>query len=243
MPAEPWQRVKGIFQEALQRPPDVRDAFLGAACGDDARLRSEVDSLLAAHLEAGGFLSQPATRPRRFRARGPAYRALPGRRPSRPRRHGRRVPGGARRRRLPEGRRPQAGARRHGVRVRRATVPAGAPDPGPPPASPHRHHPRRRRDRGRAALSRHGVRARVGRSRRTATSEGLGTRERLFMFTHGLRGGPVRAPEPRGPSRPQARQHPGHAATARRSCSTSASPSCWRPESIPTRRPRPRCSR
>jgi non-specific serine/threonine protein kinase/serine/threonine-protein kinase len=63
LPAEPWQRVKGIFQEALQRSPEARATFLGEACGGDAALRSEVESLLAAHHEAGGFLSQPLTAP------------------------------------------------------------------------------------------------------------------------------------------------------------------------------------
>jgi non-specific serine/threonine protein kinase/serine/threonine-protein kinase len=63
MPAEPWQRVKGLFQEALQRSPEERDAFLADACGGDLALLSEVESLLAAHHEAGGFLSQPATSP------------------------------------------------------------------------------------------------------------------------------------------------------------------------------------
>src|SRR5262245_12711451 len=63
MPAEPWLRVKDIFQEALERPPEARDAFLRAQCGGDATLQSEVESLLAAHAEAAGFLSQPAAAP------------------------------------------------------------------------------------------------------------------------------------------------------------------------------------
>ena len=58
--AERWQRVKGIFEEALERPPEARDEFLSTACGDNADLQGEVRSLLAAHDDAEGFLSRPA---------------------------------------------------------------------------------------------------------------------------------------------------------------------------------------
>ncbi len=43
------QRAKDIFLEALDRPPDQREAFLREACGDDAGLRREVESLLDFH--------------------------------------------------------------------------------------------------------------------------------------------------------------------------------------------------
>ena len=59
--ASGWQRVKDVFQEALARPADARPAYLDTACATDAHLRHEVESLLAAHLEAGGFLSRPAS--------------------------------------------------------------------------------------------------------------------------------------------------------------------------------------
>jgi non-specific serine/threonine protein kinase/serine/threonine-protein kinase len=55
-----WQRVKSIFQEALDRTPETREAFLAVACGDDVDLRRDVQSLLAAESEAGRFLSRPA---------------------------------------------------------------------------------------------------------------------------------------------------------------------------------------
>ena len=38
---------------------------------------------------------------------------------------------------------------------------------------------------------------------------GLSTRQRLVVVSHRLRSGSLRAPAPRGPSRSQARQHPG----------------------------------
>jgi non-specific serine/threonine protein kinase/serine/threonine-protein kinase len=55
-----WQRVKDVFQAALDRPAAERPAFLAETCGDDHEVRREVESLLAARRDAGGFLSAPA---------------------------------------------------------------------------------------------------------------------------------------------------------------------------------------
>jgi hypothetical protein len=51
-----WQRVTDLFNAALERQPAERAAFLDAACASDADLRAEVESLLAAHDAADGFL-------------------------------------------------------------------------------------------------------------------------------------------------------------------------------------------
>jgi tetratricopeptide (TPR) repeat protein/tRNA A-37 threonylcarbamoyl transferase component Bud32 len=48
-----------VFQAALTRAPESRNAFLEEACGADVELRREIDSLLAANQDAGGFLSTP----------------------------------------------------------------------------------------------------------------------------------------------------------------------------------------
>jgi serine/threonine protein kinase len=49
--------MMSIFAGALDRPAGAdRDAYLAAACGADAGLRSRIDALLRAHDEAGGFL-------------------------------------------------------------------------------------------------------------------------------------------------------------------------------------------
>jgi hypothetical protein len=45
---EQWQRVKTVFQAAVERPPAERPAFLAAAAADDEAVRREVESLLAA---------------------------------------------------------------------------------------------------------------------------------------------------------------------------------------------------
>jgi len=55
-----WDRVKQVFQAALERRPQTRPAFLDGACGDDRPLRAEVESLLRAHEEAGSFAERPA---------------------------------------------------------------------------------------------------------------------------------------------------------------------------------------
>ncbi|MEM8960756.1 MAG: serine/threonine-protein kinase [Acidobacteriota bacterium] len=45
-PEEHWRKVKTILADALERPTSERESFLDTACGDDADLRSEIESLL-----------------------------------------------------------------------------------------------------------------------------------------------------------------------------------------------------
>jgi hypothetical protein len=50
-----------IFLAALERESEAeRDAFVVAACGQDAELRGRVEQLLIAHRDAGSFLEHPA---------------------------------------------------------------------------------------------------------------------------------------------------------------------------------------
>src|SRR5262249_2444550 len=53
MTPERWHQVKQIFQSAIERPPDERAAFLARACSGDPKLRSEVESLISSHDQAG----------------------------------------------------------------------------------------------------------------------------------------------------------------------------------------------
>jgi serine/threonine protein kinase len=55
-----WPRVKEIFHSALECLPDQRTAFVRDACGEDVALRDDVESLLAAHAEAGSFAERGA---------------------------------------------------------------------------------------------------------------------------------------------------------------------------------------
>jgi serine/threonine-protein kinase len=50
--------VKALFQAAVERPIEERDAFLAAAAGDDAALRREVESLLTSDTSDVSFLDQ-----------------------------------------------------------------------------------------------------------------------------------------------------------------------------------------
>jgi TolB-like protein/Tfp pilus assembly protein PilF len=51
-----WQRVKEEFHAALEREPEERNASLDRVCAGDEALRGEIERLLAAHLDAGGFI-------------------------------------------------------------------------------------------------------------------------------------------------------------------------------------------
>ena len=54
-----WSRIKEIVGAALEREQKDRNTFLDQACSQNASLRVEVESLLAAHAEAGDlFLSE-----------------------------------------------------------------------------------------------------------------------------------------------------------------------------------------
>ena len=83
MAADRWEHAFALFDAALGRPEVERDSFLARECGADHALRDDVQSLLAAHGEAEGFLSN---RPHRTgettgEQSGPSTRTLtPGRR-------------------------------------------------------------------------------------------------------------------------------------------------------------------
>jgi len=51
--------IKEIFAEAIELPPQQREAFLLQRCAQDVQLRSAVEELVAAHDRAGGFLAEP----------------------------------------------------------------------------------------------------------------------------------------------------------------------------------------
>ncbi|MFN2382924.1 MAG: protein kinase, partial [Gemmatimonadota bacterium] len=57
---EQWTHIKQVFQQALPLAAAEREELLRTACAGDARLREEVESLLASHDEAGPFLEESA---------------------------------------------------------------------------------------------------------------------------------------------------------------------------------------
>ena len=62
MTSDNWEDVFAVFDAALSTSGVERDAFLARECGDNARLREKVESLLVAHRDASGFLSSGQVR-------------------------------------------------------------------------------------------------------------------------------------------------------------------------------------
>jgi serine/threonine protein kinase len=56
--SDDWDRVKELFQAALELEPPQRAAFLAENCHDD-QIQKEVEKLLSDYQEAGSFLNEP----------------------------------------------------------------------------------------------------------------------------------------------------------------------------------------
>jgi hypothetical protein len=66
MSPEIHQRVRLLFDDALERPEAERDQFLQTACGGDSEVFRQVMQLLAAHAQAGHFLEGERALPQRI---------------------------------------------------------------------------------------------------------------------------------------------------------------------------------
>ena len=55
-----WKKVRGIFEEAVEKPPESRGAFVSTATAGDPELAAAVSLLLSAEEKAGTFLETPA---------------------------------------------------------------------------------------------------------------------------------------------------------------------------------------
>jgi serine/threonine protein kinase len=60
MTPESHQRMRELFDEAIERPPEQRSAFLQTKCSADPELLQALQRLLSAHGESTRFLSRPA---------------------------------------------------------------------------------------------------------------------------------------------------------------------------------------
>jgi predicted Ser/Thr protein kinase len=60
MTRERWERLKDVFQGALDQPVSERHRWLARACAGDAALLQEAEALLASHDTADQFLEEPA---------------------------------------------------------------------------------------------------------------------------------------------------------------------------------------
>src|SRR5262245_41290984 len=58
--AAEWELLRALFERVLERGPAERAAFLDEHTKDDPQLRRDIESLLAVHERAEGFLSSPA---------------------------------------------------------------------------------------------------------------------------------------------------------------------------------------
>src|SRR5215813_438468 len=58
-----WDRVRGLFHEALELEPAAWDSFLSKVAEDDPVLAREVRSLLSAHEQSRDFLATPPVPP------------------------------------------------------------------------------------------------------------------------------------------------------------------------------------
>ena len=55
-----WQKVRELFDAAMERPAAERAEWLAQACGDDEALRAKVEQLLQSNDDAGEFMETPA---------------------------------------------------------------------------------------------------------------------------------------------------------------------------------------
>ena len=55
-----WERLKNVFQDALDQPAHARRGFVAERCADDVTVLREAEALLATHETAGTFLDEPA---------------------------------------------------------------------------------------------------------------------------------------------------------------------------------------
>ena len=55
-----WERLKTLFQAALDQPPPARRDWLRQQCADDLSILREAEALLESHETAGSFLEEPA---------------------------------------------------------------------------------------------------------------------------------------------------------------------------------------
>jgi len=60
MDRELWKQVDALLEQALEQPPEAREAFVAAAAPDNAVLRDEVLSLLKAQSQAANFMERSA---------------------------------------------------------------------------------------------------------------------------------------------------------------------------------------
>jgi hypothetical protein len=59
MTPEMWQRLKPLFDAAIEKPAAERERFVDEVCGDDIELKKELTALLKANDEQTGYIDTP----------------------------------------------------------------------------------------------------------------------------------------------------------------------------------------
>ena len=59
MSPDRWQEISRVFNAVLEKEPRRRGEFLATECGDDERLRDEIELLLTAHENKDSFIDSP----------------------------------------------------------------------------------------------------------------------------------------------------------------------------------------
>jgi hypothetical protein len=77
MTPERWRQITAIFHAALAHDEVNRVAFVVSSCGTDSTLRREVESMIAAHENAGRFGDTPLFAFRAGETIQTAYRSTP----------------------------------------------------------------------------------------------------------------------------------------------------------------------
>ena len=54
-----WDKIKSLFLEVIDLPPEERAAYLDKKCKDDLSLRKEVESLIESDQKVESFLEKP----------------------------------------------------------------------------------------------------------------------------------------------------------------------------------------
>jgi serine/threonine-protein kinase len=79
MPDERWEKIKNLYDQALEMDSGARRQFLADACGQDEELRREIDSLLDANEKNDYFLEKVVGHAAADLIANPPASALPGR--------------------------------------------------------------------------------------------------------------------------------------------------------------------
>src|SRR5262245_29880190 len=55
-----WEQIERLYNAALEREPDAREAFLDEACAGDEDLRRELAGLISCDISNDSFIQAPA---------------------------------------------------------------------------------------------------------------------------------------------------------------------------------------